>query len=153
MALQVKCQNGAWGKQGSRSLQLKYLKLWKILTLVVSTEISKNWKSLEIYEMNRINFELQLKKWKWTWSLQFSLNGWKLACSPVGLAQWIEHCVQSSQRSGFASQSSLNFHLLRLFIQLRRIKIMFTFIQISNILSSVMFMLLFITFSTMVVTI
>ena len=51
------------------------------------------------------------------------------------------------------TQSSLNFHPLRLFIQLQRIKVMFTFIQISNIFSSVMFMLLFITFSTMVVTI
>ena len=117
----------------------------------------QKYQRIEIYEMNHINFEPQLKIWKWTWSWQFSLNGLKngltMACSPVGLAQWIEHCVQSSQRSGFASQSSLNFHLLRLFIQLWRIKIMFTFIQISNIFSSVMFMLLFITFSTMVVTI
>ena len=42
-----------------RGQPLKYLKLWKII--IASTKISKNGKSLEIYEMNRINFELRLK--------------------------------------------------------------------------------------------
>ena len=76
VALQVECQNRAWGKEGSRSLQLKYLTLFKML--IVSTKISKNWNIWNEW----YNFELRLKIWKWTWSWQFSLSGWKM------VSQW-----------------------------------------------------------------